>query len=116
MTHKTIKIAVALMCISQINPTSADAQPSDQMVQTRELLGWCADGSSAGSAACTAFVMGVSNSAMTPSASSCPGSATRSQIRAAVVQDILTLQPPAPELPAALPVLVALQRAFPCKS
>jgi Rap1a immunity proteins len=114
MAHKATKIAIAAICIGQLQ-TSAHAEQSTQMVKTTELISWCADGSPVGSAACTAFIMGVADSVMTPSVESCSGNATRDQIREAVVRDILKQQPGAVGLPAAIPVLVALQRAFPCQ-
>jgi len=113
---RQITITIALLCVGRLYIGPADAQPSTQMVETKELISWCADGSPVGSAACTAYIMGIADSLKPATAPSCPGSATRDQIRDAVVNHILTSQPSnIGEIPAAAPVLFALQNAFPCK-
>jgi hypothetical protein len=48
-----------LLCVGRLYIGPADAQPSTQMVETKELISWCADGSPVGSAACTAYIMGL---------------------------------------------------------
>jgi hypothetical protein len=91
--------------------------PADaQVVEARELLRWCAEGSAAGTAACTAYIMGISDAEAAPGAMSCPKSATRAQIRKAVVSHMMTAQPKVIlDLPAMGPVMLALQDAFPCR-
>jgi Ssp1 endopeptidase immunity protein Rap1a len=104
-----------ILTIAACVSTTALAEPSIQMVEMRELLRWCADGSPAGAAACTAYIMGIADAVTEPSAVSCPKTATREQIREAVIRDIITNQPPGLSLPAVAPVTVALRRAFPCR-
>jgi hypothetical protein len=97
-------------------PLAASAQNSNQMVETREFLAWCAAGTDSGTAACTAFIMGVADAVAAPSAASCPGTATRSLIREAVIRDIMGRQPIAlMDLPAVVAVTSALQAAYPCR-
>ena len=83
------------------------------MVSAHELLGWCSDGTEAGSAACTAYIMGIADAVADPSATSCPGTATRAQIRASVMRYVATR--PELDLPAGAPVTIALRDAFPCQ-
>jgi hypothetical protein len=54
---RQITITIALLCVGRLYIGPADAQPSTQMVETKELIRWCADGSPVGSAACTAPVL-----------------------------------------------------------
>jgi Rap1a immunity proteins len=106
------KIFAILVMISQPYTGSAQAQPSTQMVEARELIAWSSDGSAEGSAACIAYIMGIADAVSDPKVHSCPGSATRNQIRAAVMQHLA--RSPGLDLPAALYVTAALQSAFPC--
>jgi hypothetical protein len=109
MRYRLLVLTItALAVISQVQ-----AQNSTQMVSARELLSWCSDGSAASSLACTAYIMGVADAVADANAASCPGSATREQIRVAVMRNVSAS--PGLDLPAAVPVTVALQVAFPCK-
>src|SRR5262249_29510322 len=104
-------LGIAFLFVSQLMVEQAYAE----MIETRELLSWCADGSSAGTAACTAYIMGISDAVTEPSAASCSSRASRSQIREAVVRHIMSLQAQAAlDFPAALPVTLALRQTFPC--
>lgn len=106
-------IAVTLLAVTPVQAqSSAQVIPSTQMVSARELLGWCSDSSTEGLVACTAYIMGIADAVADPSARSCPGGATRAQMRGAVMQDVVSAA--RQDLPAAVPVTVALQAAFPC--
>jgi len=108
-TMRYLFMAVLLAAVSP-----AQTQPSTQMVSAGELLSWCSDGSAAGSLACTAYIMGIADAVHDPSARSCPGSASREQIRVAVMRYIASSS--GLDLPAAVSVTAALQAAFPCRS
>jgi hypothetical protein len=69
-----LAFVVLVIALSQLNVDAARSQSSTQMVQARELLAWCSDGSATGSAACTAYIMGIADAVAHPSAASCPGS------------------------------------------
>ena len=84
-----------------------------QMVEARELLGWCTDGSPAGSATCTGYIMGIADAVTDPVAQSCPQSATRNEIREAVVRYMQSLNI---DVPATAAVTLALKQAFPCRA
>lgn len=114
MTLNPIKIAAALVCISHLDSNPARSQELAPMVLSKELLNWCADGSPTGSAACTAFIMGVADSVTDPRFLSCPGNVARGEIRAAVMPHLLALQATGLDIPAAAVVTTALQKAFPC--
>jgi hypothetical protein len=107
---------IGAVCISQLLHTGLSySQTETQMVMGSELLRWCADGTTAGGAACTAYILGISEAFAHPDAVSCPQSATRERRREVVVR-FLTERHGDLELPAALLVQSALQRAFPCRS
>src|SRR5256885_14873149 len=87
-----------------------------QPVEGRELMEWCAGGSSAGTAACTAYIMGMADAITDARFASCTKGVARNQIRGAVIKELLALPPQVLlDLPAGLPLTQALQRAFPCQ-
>lgn len=87
-----------------------------ELVSARELLTWCADGSPAGTAACSAYIAGIADAVTDPSAMSCSAKASRSEVRKAVVKEMFSLQSQALlDFPAVASVTLALRTVYPCK-
>jgi hypothetical protein len=80
-----------------------------EIVQTGELMLWCAE---AGRTSCGLFIMGVAD-APASGRKFCTLEAKRVQIIDAVVGQ-MKIQPPQDSAPAGLSVALALERAFPC--
>src|SRR5947207_469471 len=112
--HRAIAF-VAALCVGQLLGAACAQVASTQMVEARELLGWCADGSPAGSAACTAYIMGIADAVAASNAVSCPGNSSRAQIREVVVRFMRGQQESHLGLPAGIFVTAALRSAFPCR-
>ncbi len=111
---KWISVLTTLLPMQIVQADSAVSQSSEQIVLARELLSWCSAGTEAGTAACEAYIMGIADAAVDEKNASCPGNATRSQMRIAVMRRVA--QSPALDLPAMLSVRIALREAFPCNN